>query len=346
MSKKFFFLSFFLFCLASPLQAEIITVTQEPAELKHLRSTYREQMTNSSTPEKLKQLQKEFEAAKEKSLQAPALKQKITSLENSRDIEVKKTQTLYNDRIEALTKEAMDSVERKYQVIFDTFKDKSGKNVKNQYILDLKRLEDKLIRQNNLAGALVVQTERNKAMGISAASVSVTPASKAAEPPTQPAVPKRAAKKSAEPAPEAAPVQPTAAPSPKMSAAHPQIYASQTRGLAGSGSNVAHNVYAFDIPVFGNQTWLSFNGYGRDTNHSFGEVYLITPAGQRHQVASWSPDQLKANNYYGVKSAKDVQSIRSDISQLMTSSGTYQVEFTYKDGNEPLTIYQVEIKTW
>ncbi|MEN8256687.1 MAG: hypothetical protein ABFS09_02380 [Thermodesulfobacteriota bacterium] len=293
-------------------------------------------MKNASTPEKLQKLQKELEGAKAKSLQSPAFTKKVASLENARDIEIKKIQTLYNERIMALKKEAVNSVERKYQVVFDNFKNKSSKNVKNQYIIDLKRLEDKLIRQNKLAGALVVQTERNKSMGITAAA----PAAKAAVP--------KVARKKAAPVKKAASVQKqrTKKAAAKLSATNPKSYRSNTKGLAGSGSNISNNIYAFDIQVFGNQSWLSFNGYGRKTNHSFGEVYLITPAGQRHQVASWSPEQLKASNYYGVKGANDVQAIKTNISQFIKSQGRYKVEFSYRDGNEPLTIYQVEIKTW
>ncbi len=343
MSKKFLFLSFLLFCLTTPLQAEILTIDQEPPELVKLRAAYKQQMENASTPEKLKNLQDEFEAAKAKSLLSPAFTQKVGSLENARDLEVKKIQALYNDRIEALKKEALVSVERKYQVVFDNFKNKSSKNVKNQYIIELKRLEDQLIRQNNLAGALVVQTERNKSMGIS--SPVQTPAPKAAVAVATPQVAKVVEKKTAAPVQKQA-VQQVTAPSHKLSSANPQTYTSQTTGLAGSGSNISNNIYSFDVQLFGNQSWLSFNGYGRETNNSFGEVYLITPAGQRHQVASWSPDQLKANNYYGVKSAKDVQPVKADVSQYITAAGTYKVEFTYRDGNEPLTIYQVEIKTW
>lgn len=343
MSKKFFFLSLLLFCMAAPLQAEILTIHTEPNELKTLRAAYKQQLKNASTSEKLKQLQNEFEKAKAKSLQSVSFIKNVTSLENARDIEIKKIQTLYNDRIEALKKEALISVERKYQVIFDNFKNNTGKTVKNQYIIDLKRLEDQLIRQNNLAGALVVQTERNKNMGISAPSIT-TPAAQTVMAAVKPPAAKGEEKKAA-PAVKDAPKQ-APAPSHKLSAASPQIYASQTKGLAGSGSNIFNNIYAFDIQLFGKQSWLSFNGYGRKTNNSFGEVYLITPAGQRHQVASWSPDQLKASNYYGVKSAKDVKAIKTDISQLINATGTYKVEFTYRDGNEPLTIYQVEIKTW
>ena len=346
MSKKFFILSFLIFCLATPLQAEILTINQELPELKNLRADYEQQMANASTPERLKKLQDKLQDAKAKSLKSAAVTQKIASLESARDIEIKKIQARYKDRIDALKKEAMDSVERKYQVVFDNFKNNSSKNVKNQYITDLKRLEDQLIRQNNLAGALVVQTERNKAMGISAPAMTLASAIKAAAPAPQPTAPKAAEKKAAAPVQKAAPVQRSAAPSHNLSAANPQIYVSKTQGLAGSGSNVINNIYDFDVQLFGNHSLLSFNGYGRETNHTSGEVYLITPSGQRHQVASWSPEQLKANNYYGVKKAKDVEAIQADISQLMTATGTYQVEFKYRDGNEPLTIYQVEIKTW
>jgi hypothetical protein len=338
MSKKFFFISFMLFCLTTPLQAEVLTISQEPAEFKALRAAYEKQLENASTPEKLQQLQQELEAAKAKSLQSPAITQKISSLESARDIEVKKIQALYNDRIEGLKKEAMDATERKYQVVFDNFKNNTAKNVKNQYIVDLKQLEDKLIRLNNLAGALVVQNERNKSMGLST-TVVAAPAVVAA-PVVTPSAPAKSApveKKASQTAP---------ASSSKISSANPQSYISKTQGLAGSGSNVVNNIYTFDVQLFGNETWLSFNGYGRTTNSSFGEVYLITPAGQRHQVASWSPDQLKATNYFGVKSANDVQPIKADITQFVNATGTYKVEFIYRDGNEPLTIYEVEIRTW
>ncbi len=351
MSKKFFFLSLLLCLMAAPVQAEILTINKVPDELKALRAAYVEQMANASTPQKLKKLQHEFEAAKAKSLLSPTFTKNVSSLEKARDLEVKKIQDRYNDRIKAMRKETLVSVERKYQVVFDSFKNQTGKNVKNQYIIDLKRLETKLIRQNDLAGALVVQTARNKAMGISATAATSAPVKKSAATVTKPVAPKPAVKKVASPTPKAAPAQnkvarKAPAPTRRLSAAAPQIYASQTKGLAGSGSNVSNNIYAFDVQLFGNQTWLSFNGYGRQTNNSFGEVYLITPGNQRHQVASWSPDQLKASNYFGVKSAKDVEAIRTDISQLVNATGTYQVEFTYRDGNEPLTIYQVEIKTW
>ncbi len=338
MYSKFSFLFIFLFCLTTPLQAEILTIDKEPPELTQLRGNYEKQMKNASTPEKLQKLQKEFEDAKAQSLKSPAFTKKVTSIEAARDAEIKKIQALYNERINALKKEAVNSVERKYQVVFDNFKNKSSKNVKQQYVVDLKRLEDKLIRQNNLAGALVVQTERNKAMGIKAAA----PAAKAPAPTPAPApAPKAVAKK-------AAPVKKTA-PAPKKpakKASGPQSYVSETKGLAGSGSNNVNNIYTFDVKAAGGQTWLSFNGYGRKTNNSFGEVYLITPSGQRHQVASWSPEQLKATNYYGVKGAADVQPVKADVSNLVTSQGAYKVEFSYRDGNEPLTIYRVELKTW
>jgi hypothetical protein len=349
MSQKFFLLVILLCSLTTPLQAEILTISQEPAELKALRAAYEQQLENATTPAKLQQLQDEFEAAKVKSVQSPAVAQKISSLESARDLEVSKIQNQYNERIEALKKEAVSIIERKYQVVFDNFKNNSAKNVKNQYILDLKRLEDQLIRQNNLAGALVVQNERNKSMGISSPALAAVPTPAAPTAVVAPAVPQAAPVKAAPV--EAKPVEPVkaapkTAPAALPNADSPQTYSSKTQGIAGSGANVVNNVYAFDIKLFGNQSQLSFHGYGRQTNNTSGDVYLITPAGQRHQVATWSPAQLKASNYFGVKAAQDVNPVTADISAFITSAGTYQVEFVYRDGNEPLTIYQVEIKTW
>lgn len=343
MTKKFFFLSFFLLFLTTSLHAEILTIDQEPPELKKLQATFEQQMKNASTPAKLNQLRKELEASKAKALQSPTFIKKVSSLEKARDLEVKKIQALYNDRIGALKKEALNSVDQKYQVVFNNFKNKSVKNVKKQYIVELKRLEDKLIRQNNLAGALVVQTNRNKAMGLTGSNTATpAPAPKKAPAPVTKTAVKKSAAKTAPPAPKK-----VAAPAArKLSAAQPQTYTSKAKGIAGSGSNNTNNTYAFDVQLFGNESWLSFNGYGRKTNNSFGEVYLITPSGQRHQVASWSPKQLKPTNYYGVESAKDVQPIKANISEFVKATGTYKVEFTYRDGNEALHIFQVDIKTW
>lgn len=351
MSQKFFLLVILLCSLTTPLQAEILTISQEPAELKALRAAYEQQLENATTPAKLQQLQDEFEAAKVKSVESTAVAQKISSLESARDLEVSKIQNQYNERIEALKKEAVSIIERKYQVVFDNFKNNSAKNVKNQYILDLKRLEDKLIRQNNLAGALVVQNERNKSMGISSPSLAAVPApaapTAAVAPTAPPVAPVKAAPVEAKPVePVKAAAKAAPAPAGKLSGDNPQTYSSKTQGIAGSGANVVNNIYAFDITQFGGQSQLSFNGYGRETNNTSGDVYLITPAGQRHQVATWSPAQLKASNYFGVKRAQDVNPVTADISAFITTAGTYQVEFIYRDGNEPLTIYQVEITTW
>lgn len=348
MSKKFFFLCCFLFCLTAPLQANVLTIDQEPAELTAMRSAYEQQMKNVATPEKMAELKNEYERSKKESLRAPTLTKQISALENARDLEIKNIQQRYNARINALKKESLAKVEGKYQALFDSFKDKSARNVKNQYIMKLKTLEDKLIRQNNLAGALVVQTERNKMMGLSTPG---TGAAKAAEKKTQPAADVPLAAKAAPAAAKArATAQPrtekVTAPTRQASAAKPLIYSNDTKGIAGSGNNVKNNVYSFAMEQFGEHTWLSFNGYGRETNNSYGEVYLVTPSGQRHQVTSWSPDQLKATNFYGVNGADDVRPIKTDISSLVNSKGAYKVEFLYRDGNEPLNIYHVEIKTW
>ncbi|PLX49045.1 MAG: hypothetical protein C0613_09210 [Desulfobulbaceae bacterium] len=350
MSKKFFFLCSFLFCLTAPLQANVLTIDREPAELTAMRSAYEQQMKDVATPEKMAELKSEYESSKKESLQAPVLTKQIASLENARDLEIRKIEQRYNARINALRKEALAKVERKYQTLFDSYKNKNARQIKNQYIMDLKTLEDKLIRQNNLAGALVVQTERNKMMGLSSPG---TGAAKTAEKkaPARPAAAVAPAPKASPAAPKArsagkAKTEKVTAPTRQASAAKPLIYANDSKGIAGSGNNVKNNVYSFAIEQFGEHAWLSFNGYGRETNNSYGEVYLVTPSGQRHQVTSWSPDQLQATNFYGVNGADDVRPIKTDISSLVNSKGAYKVEFLYRDGNEPLNIYHVEIKTW
>ena len=107
MYSKFSFLFIFLFCLTTPLQAEILTIDKEPPELKQLRANYEKQLKNASTPAKLQKLQKEFEDAKAKSINSPTFTKKVTSLEAARDAEINKIQALYNERINALKKEAV-----------------------------------------------------------------------------------------------------------------------------------------------------------------------------------------------------------------------------------------------
>jgi len=41
-----------------------------------------------------------------------------------------------------------------------------------------------------------------------------------------------------------------------------------------------------------------------------------------------------------------VQPVTADLSGKVTSAGQYRIEFKYTDGDEPLNIYRVELKTW
>ena len=132
----------------------------------------------------------------------------------------------------------------------------------------------------------------------------------------------------------------------QMTQASPLTYTNSTTGVAGSAGNESNNKYSFAITRFGGNTRLVFYGFGKRGDNSYGDVYLTTPSGTREQVAEWSPRNLKAINIMGVKGYKDVAPIEADISKLVTQAGNYLVEFKYKDGNEALNIFRVELQTW
>nr|MDA3834273.1 hypothetical protein [Spirochaetales bacterium] len=264
-------------------------------------------------------------------------------LEAAEAREVQAIENKYQARQEKLKSNAVVMVDRKYKVLLANHKQKSQKEIQGQYIVSLKRLEDKFIRQGNLAGALVVQTERKQAMQNSESTIAGISQKRATPPPVKAVAPapkpqpKKAAVKKVVPPPTVKKTKP--------SSSVPKIYSSVNQGFAGSGDNNLNNSYVFDISPTSKGAKLFFYAYGRKSNDSYGEVFVTTPDGSQHQVANWSPDQLKKTSYINVSAAEHVEPITADISEIVVQSGSYKVEFFYRDGNQALIIYKVGIKT-
>ena len=336
--KKFILLIIFFTLIPLSVQASVLTIDTEPPELIKLKKKYDHQKKSSITPSQYKKMQHDYEKDTEKALNSPTYLRQKNIIESAQVQEIKNIEKRYQAKLVKLKKNAVSMVDRKYKNLLDNREQKSLKAIQSQYIVRLKRLEDKLIRSGNLAGALVVQTERKKAMQGSESTISGISEKKAT-----PKVKKQeaskantAAKKVAQP-----PVKKISLPP----ASAPHTYSSNKRGFAGSGKSSAGNSYHFNIKPTKHGAELFFYSYGRKSNDSYGEVFLSTPGGGKYQVAHWSPGQLKQSSYRDVKSAKDVLPIKANISKYVKKAGTYTIEFLYRDGNEALIIYQAGIKT-
>jgi hypothetical protein len=142
-----------------------------------------------------------------------------------------------------------------------------------------------------------------------------------------------------------APVQVVApSPSPEPVAVNrtPLTHVSSIRGLAGAAAFSENNVYKFTLPDTGTISTLTFYATGRRSIDTVGNVWLINPAGEREKVMKWKSSYFKTPASE-VKNYKDLKPISEDISKHVKGPGTYQVEFEWTGGIDPLVIYQVGI---
>ncbi len=341
--KKFLFIFTFITLLPLSVQSSVLTIEKEPPELIQLKQDYERQKKEAVTPSQFKKLQEEYEEETEKALNSPIYIRQKNALDAAEAQETQAIEQKYQARQEKLKSNAVTMVNRKYKVLLENHKQKSQKETQGQYIVNLKRLEDKFIRQGDLASALVVQTERKAAMQSSESTIASISQKKATPKPPKVVTPapieppkKVEVKKIAPP-----PVVKTTKPSSSV----PKTYSSTKQGFAGSGENNKDNIYSFDISPTQKGAELFFHAFGRKSKDSYGEIYLSTPDGEQHQVASWSPDQLKKSSYLDVSAAEHVAPITADISKYVTKPGTYKIEFVYRDGNQALVIYKAGIKT-
>jgi len=122
----------------------------------------------------------------------------------------------------------------------------------------------------------------------------------------------------------------------------PKTYVSSTRGLAGAASFSENNVYEFTLPEVGPVSTLTFYATGRRSLDSVGNVWLLTPTGEREKVLKWKENYFKDPSTE-VESYKKLKPIREDISEYVKVPGTYRVEFEWTGGIDPLVVYRVEI---
>ncbi len=328
-ARGVFILGFLLLFSTTSVIAEVLTIESEPPQLIQLRKAYEVEKKQAASPAKVQQLKKKMAAERQDALKTIPYVQKKRALEAARDQELAKINADFKAKLDMLEKDTLSSINKKQQVELAAFKNKTLNRAHTNYIAQLEKLEKQLIVKSDLAGALVVQTERKKQMGTTP-KVS-TPAESAPTPKVE---------KATLPATEKS--KPVA-----MSKDNPRSYLSTQEGIAGSSGNMKNNVYSFQVDQVGKNSSLVFHAYGKKTNDTYGEVYLHMPNGKRKEVAEWSPRNLKLSSFYDkASSAKDVKPVEKKISKYVTKPGLYKVEFKYKDGNEALKIYQVQIKTW
>ncbi len=323
-------------------QAATLTIDSTSPELTRLRKAYATESKNITTAASLTTFKKEYSKAKDSATRSPVYLKQLAILEKARDRDLKRIQDRFQVSLAKLDKSTMAVIDKRYSKQLTLLQSRSSKRLKLNYLADLKILEKKLIAKNDLAGAILVQNERKKAQTGVTTGASATTKKKAVAPvvaaPTLKTKPKEIAQK---PTPKKATPVPR-----KLTEANPQVYSSSMRGLAGSGSNSKNNTYTFQLNRIGSHATLSFQGWGTKTTDTMGDVFLIDNKGSRHQIAGWSPSTLKASTFYDVKGADDIEPIEVDISTLLTKSGTYKVEFIYRDGLEAFVIYKVTIQTW
>lgn len=193
-------------------------------------------------------------------------------------------------------------------------------NINAKYIKDLEALEQTLIQKRNLKGALVVQEEKERIMN--GASVSAISAPQRVE--TLKTTP------------------PPAASKPK---AGPFVYKSDTEGRAGAPGFSKNNIYKFSMNEVRGKTKLTIYASGRGSTNTYGDIYLITPTGQKQKIFDWSPSDFK-NSVKDVRSYKKLKPIATMVSEYVTRPGTYKIEFNWQKGVDPLIIKYIELITW
>jgi hypothetical protein len=244
------------------------------------------------------------------------------SYQNQKQSTLQPIDTRYQQDIATVEKLSTSRPELKKAIISEYEAQKNGalKGVNDKYVKDLEGLEQILIQRRDLKGALLVQEEKKRVMsGTGAVAASTTST--------------------------AAPIAVTPRPAAASQSPGPFTYKSETEGLAGAARFSKNNVYKFNMSEVRSNTKLTAYAAGRGSKNTYGEIFLITPAGQRIVVKDWSPSDF-SDSMKEVMSYKKLDPIVVMISQYVTSPGTYQVSFEYNKGIEPLIIKYVELKTW
>lgn len=313
--------------------AEVITIDKEPQQLIELRKNYLEQRQNAVTAAEIAKAEKEFEQARQSALVSDSYRAKKLAIEKAQQKELAAIKARYQKELQKLEQGTLAAVDKQYEKKNAALKEKEVGKLHSNFLASLQKLEKELIAKSDLAGALVVQTERKKMSGVD---------------PQQPLPAELAAKAQEEKAARAAAAaEPPAAPGPEWMTQDNQVHVSSVRGVAGAEGNISNNIYTFRLDKPADNAKLVFYGYGnRNSNKSYGEVYLIAPDGNRSEVAEWNPDVLDGPKFEDVKVYTDVKPVETDISSQMKQAGQYRVEFQYKDGDEALNIYRVELQTW
>lgn len=245
------------------------------------------------------------------------------SYQNQKKSTLRPIDTRYQQDIATVEKLSTSRPELKKAIVseYEAQKKAALQGVNNKYVKDLDALEQALIQRRDLKGALLVQEEKNRAMsGAGATAPTQTPAA---------------------PAPIAIAPKPAA----KLLKPGPFLYKSETEGLAGAAKFSKNNTYKFNMTEVRGNTKLTIYASGRKTTHSFGNIILINPAGQKVRVHKWSPGDFKAS-VKEVSSYKKLKPIAMMVSNHVSRPGTYQIAFEYKKGTDPLIIKYVELKTW
>jgi hypothetical protein len=336
--KKFLLLFALIIWLPFSAQSGVLTIDTEPPELIKLKKQYNKDKEESLSLSQYKKIQQKYERDTMKALNSPTYRRQLNVINTAQIKELEKVEKKYQLKLEKLKRNALKRVNRKYKFLLENHSQKTKQSIQSQYIVNLKQLENKLIQSGDLAGALVVQTERKKAMQDSESTIREISGKKATAKQTKKIIPAKPALKTSQPQ--------TIKKIRLPPASSPQVYFSTRKGFAGSGKTSKGNSYSFKINPTKNGAKLFFYAYGRKSNNSYGEVFLSTPGGGKYQVAHWSPKQLiKKSPLYDVSKAHDVKPITADISKYVKRLGTYTVQFLYRDGEEALIIYKVGIKT-
>jgi hypothetical protein len=122
----------------------------------------------------------------------------------------------------------------------------------------------------------------------------------------------------------------------------PITQVSSVQGLAGAPNFSENNIYSFTLGQIGPTSTLTFYVTGRRSTDSTGNIWLITPDGRRAKAGHWSSSVLDGPATE-VISYENLKPISADISPWVKTTGTYQVEFEWTGGLDPLVIFRVEI---
>jgi hypothetical protein len=192
--------------------------------------------------------------------------------------------------------------------------------VLTSYLQELDDLGNRLLQSGNIAGAQATQQEKRSveeelnrlAQAVETARLAATPAMR------------------------------TAAPTVTVANRQPVTQVSSIQGLAGAASFSENNIYKFTLPEVGPTGSLTYYATGRRSTDTVGVVWLITPEGTRVKIAKWKGSNFK-KPAIEVESYQELKAVTEDISGYLKGPGTYQVEFEWTDGIDPLVIYRVEI---